>query len=343
LYKKNLSKKDRSNYKTLSQPVVNASLHLGFFEKIKEAGLPGISVGALAALSTATVRGAQVLLDALTAMDLTRRTHDGRYILGPASAHFLVPGARWDWSSMLLGDSLSDPTAKLVAAVTKNVAFGAVEEWEAGKLTPERAQSLTARFHAHSLPAAIGAAAAVDFSGLGVKKMIDIGGGSGAYAIAIARAHPDVVVEVMDLPVVCNVTAKYVGEAGVSDRVLCMPLDFFREDFPRPDQGYNAAFLSNILHDWDDETSVKLLKKTWHSLPKGGLVFLHEQLIDEGRQGPLTTTLFSVHMLLYTRGVQRTASELKTILGEAGFHWRGVVPAYGYYSVVIAEKTTSGQ
>ncbi len=88
--------------------------------------------------------------------------------------------------------------------MTKSKAFGAAEEWEAGSLTDERAESLTVRFHAHSLSAALGCAQLLPVSSLGITKLLDVGGGSGCYTIALAKANPTLKGDILDLPQVQN-------------------------------------------------------------------------------------------------------------------------------------------
>jgi acetylserotonin N-methyltransferase len=95
---------------------------------------------------------------------------------------------------------------------------------------------------------------------------------------------------------------------------------------------------SNVFHDWGPETNAKLAADAFAALPRGGRIFLHEMLLDDTGDGPLTTAAFSTLMLANTRGRQFTFAQLKATLEEAGFTDIDVVPTYSYYSVVSGTK-----
>jgi hypothetical protein len=95
----------------------------------------------------------------------------------------------------------------------------------------------------------------------------------------------------------------------------------------------------NIFHDWDRDTCRMLAKSAADALKPGGAVLLHEMLLDESRDGPLTVACFSVNMLLCERGRQYTATELHELLEQAGFTDFRSTPTFGYYSLIEARKT----
>jgi acetylserotonin N-methyltransferase len=109
----------------------------------------------------------------------------------------------------------------------------------------------------------------------------------------------------------------------------------FREPWPR---GYDAMLFSNVFHDWGPETNQKLAAMAFQTLPAGGRIYLHEMLLDDTGDGPLTTAAFSTLMLANTRGRQFTFQQLKTLLEGVGFVDVEVVPTYSYYSVVRGTK-----
>eukprot|EP00162_Nutomonas_longa_P011831 comp20770_c0_seq1/m.42784 comp20770_c0_seq1/g.42784 ORF comp20770_c0_seq1/g.42784 comp20770_c0_seq1/m.42784 type:complete len:360 (-) comp20770_c0_seq1:55-1134(-) len=317
-------------------PVINAAIYLELFAKIDAAGPHGVSMSELATQAVSSERAIQAILDVLTSLSFTRRSN-GRYTLTPSAKIFLLPGPN-NWAPMLAGDAMSAASQRIIDAATEDKAFGAVEEWEAGGLSEERAEILTKRFHAHSLSAAIGCAKLVPFTQLGITKLLDVGGGSGCFAIALVREHPDMVATVVDLDVVCRIVTRYAEEAHVSDRVLTLPLDFFRDTWPSPEEGFNGIFMSNILHDWSQAQCMDLLTRSFNTLAHDGKIVLHEMLINDNRDGPLTTALFSIHMVVYTRGNQFTFAELASMLTRVGFKEPTVYPSFGYYSCVVATK-----
>jgi O-methyltransferase/methyltransferase family protein len=209
---------------------------------------------------------------------------------------------------------------------------GSAGSWASGNVDMERARRVAAAMHSHSLPAAIGLARNADFSG--VSRLLDVGAGSGCYPIALARANPGLRATIMELPAMCEVAQEYVDAGGVADRIDTIAVDMFREPWP---DGYDAVFFANVWHDWNFETCAWLAGRTYDALPSGGRVFLHEMLLDDDGDGPVTTVSFSM-LMLGTEGQQFTLPELKVLLEGAGFTGVQARHTYGYYSLVSARK-----
>jgi acetylserotonin N-methyltransferase len=207
------------------------------------------------------------------------------------------------------------------------------DAWAAGHVEIEQARVIAAFMHSHSIAAALGMARNVDFSG--VRRLLDVGGGSGCFCIALAQRIPQLRCTIMELPAMCEVAKEYVSAAGLADRIGTGAVDMFRQEWPRD---HDAMFFSNILHDWDFATCARLLAKAHAALAPGGRVFIHEALLDDSGAGPLTTATFSLVMLLGTQGRQFTYAERAKLLGDAGFTTVGATPSYGYYSVVRATR-----
>jgi SAM-dependent methyltransferase len=188
------------------------------------------------------------------------------------------------------------------------------DAWANGAIDTEAAAAVSRVMHCHSLPASVGVARRGGIEG--ATKLLDVGGGSGCFSIAIAQQLPSIRCTVMELSAVCDVARGYIAEAGVSDRVDVAAVDMFREAWPA---GYDAVFFSNVFHDWNESTNRQLARSAFGVLPGGGRVFLHEMLVDEDGGGPLAAASFSMLMLLGTQGKQYTLAELATILRDAGF------------------------
>jgi acetylserotonin N-methyltransferase len=205
--------------------------------------------------------------------------------------------------------------------------------WTEGQISPDVARAIAAYMDANCLPAALTAAQRIDLSG--VRRLLDVGAGSGCFSIAFAQANESLHCTLMDLQPMCDVAMGYASAAGVADRIDGRAVDMFRQQWPR---GYDAMFFSNIFHDWDFETCAMLASKAYEALPSGGQILLHEMLLDDTHDGPPTAAAFSFYMLLSTKGQQFTASELAKLLTDAGFAGVRVTPSHGYYSVVAARK-----
>jgi acetylserotonin N-methyltransferase len=272
----------------------------------------------------------------LAALGLVERRLD-RWKATPLARAYLHPDSPYYWGGVFHRQREGLPEhARLLSLVQARAVepdSGAVEAWESGQLPPALARALAKFMHAHSLPAAIGAARSGAFEG--VRSLLDVGGGSGVFAIAIAQRQPGLHATVLDLQAMCDAAQDYIDAAGVADRVGVHPLDMFREPWPR---GHDALFFSNIFHDWNDETCAALSAKAFDALPSGGRIYLHEMLMDDAGDGPLTTAGFSMHMLLNTRGKQYTLAELAAFLEGAGFRDVASTHTAGYYSLVSARK-----
>jgi acetylserotonin N-methyltransferase len=226
-----------------------------------------------------------------------------------------------------------DRESPLDAAASKARSNDAVDAWKHGQIERAQAEAVTRLMHCHSLPASVGAARNGNFAG--TTRLLDVGGGSGCFSIAIAQQFPSIRCTVLELPAVCDVAHRYIADGGVADRVDTTSIDMFREPWPR---GYDGMFFSNIFHDWNAETNIFLARRAYEALPRGGRIFLHEQLLAEDGSGPVTTASFSMLMLLGTHGRQYSFTEFQQILTSAGFTDVDARPTYGYYSVVIGRK-----
>lgn len=272
----------------------------------------------------------------------------GRYQLTDQARLYLVKSSPFYWGNMMrvganqatverLIDKLKDVGSNDRAGPEDSPPLppGAapVDGWAAGKITPEQARSIAAGMHSHSLPAAIGAARNYDFSG--VKRILDVGGGSGCFMIAMAQAHPELSCTIMELDTMCQVAGDYIRDGGVEGRVDTLTVDMFRQPWP---QGYDAVFFSNVWHDWNFTTCAWLAKKAFEALPSGGRIMLHEMLLDDGGNGPATAAAFSLLMLLGTQGQQFSFNELKQILEGAGFQRIAAVHTAGHHSITTGFK-----
>src|SRR5262249_10178190 len=122
------------------------------------------------------------------------------------------------------------------------------------------------------------------------RTLLDVGGGSGAYAIALARRFPDLRVILLDLPETISFAAGKVREGGLEERIELRGGDFFRDPFPAP---VDAVLFSNVLHDWAPSEVRSLLRKTYDSLAPGGRVFVSDLVLDDDRAGPEAASLMN--------------------------------------------------
>lgn len=130
----------------------------------------------------------------------------------------------------------------------------------------------------------------VDFSG--VRKVLDVGGGDGVNAIALAQAYPNVEVTVLEIPGTAPLTRRRIAEAGLSERIKVHAGDMFAEPFP---PGHDCVLFSHQLVIWTPEENTSLLRRAYEALPPGGRVVIFSSISNDAGDGPLMAALDSVY------------------------------------------------
>ena len=313
-------------------PSLAVADRLGLFEALHEAPADAEELARRMRLKAEPLKALLPMLSALGFLV----PRGGRYHLTPAARLYLLHDSAFYWGHAFPVARTSMATDTLFArfpAMEPANAARTSDSWESGQVSAEMALNIARIMHSHSLPAALGAARQGDFAG--VTRLLDVGGGSGCFSIALAQHFPKMRCTIMELPAMCERAAQYIAEAGVSDRVDTVTVDMFRAAWPK---GYDAIFFSNIFHDWSPEMNAQLSASAFAALPPGGRIYLHEMLINDEGSGPLAAAAFSVLMLVGTKGRQYAFAELSRFLEGAGFADIRATKTYGYYSLVSARK-----
>ncbi len=171
--------------------------------------------------------------------------------------------------------------------------------------------------------------AAYDFSPFGT--VMDVGGGHGPLLAAILKSAPATRGILFDQPHVVEGAEPFLAAAGVVDRCKRVGGDFFAE-IPA---GADAYVLAQILHDWDDEQSVAILRQVRRAMPDHGKLLVVELVLPEGND-PFLGKWLDLHMLVLLGGQERTVAQYATLLSAAGFKLAGVVPTSEQQSIVEA-------
>jgi SAM-dependent methyltransferase len=167
--------------------------------------------------------------------------------------------------------------------------------------------------------------------------MLDVGGGSAIYTIAAARANPNLSGVIFEKPGVVPITQGYIEDAGLASRIEVKGGDFFNEAFPV--ENADIVLFSNILHDWPDETNLKLIGKAFDCLQPGGRIVISELLIAEDiKSSSSAATSMNIIMIPWTQGRQYRAKELFRRLEDAGFINPQELHLVDDYSLVVGEK-----
>ncbi len=159
-----------------------------------------------------------------------------------------------------------------------------------------------------------------DFSNF--KSICDIGGGQGAFLLQLLADYPDIMGYVADLPGAVVSAEREIAKANLSDRCKAIPYDFHKEAPPICD----AYFLVNVLHDWNNEISIRILKSITASMNRNSRLWIIEYIIEPG-PGFSVAKLLDLEVLVMGGGRERTIEEYKDLLGTAGLELLRTIPA----------------
>ena len=150
----------------------------------------------------------------------------------------------------------------------------------------------------------------------GVSRVLDVGGGSGAYSMAMCRAREGLTSVVLDLPDVTPLTRRYVTEAGLSERISTQDGSYHDADFGT---GYDLVFFSAIVHINSFEENQNLMRKAAAALNPGGSVAVQDFVMEEDRLTPPGGAMFALNMIVNTRaGDTYTRADITGWLKAAG-------------------------
>jgi hypothetical protein len=170
---------------------------------------------------------------------------------------------------------------------------------------------------------------AYDFSKCGI--VVDVGGGHGTLLATILAAHPKIRGVLFDLPHVVEGAGAVLRAAGVDDRCETVAGSFF-EVVPT---GGDAYIMQTVIHDWDDELSVRILQTCRRSMSKGAALLLVEQVVPIGNDYH-SSKFDDLNMLVTCKGRERTAEEFRGLLSASGFTLSRILPTSSPWSVVEA-------
>jgi len=258
----------------------------------------------------ANARAVSMLLNALVALGLLSKSGDV-YSNTPESARFFVQSSKDNHRNGLLHiANIWHRWSTLTDAVRRGTRIPIDRddnpEWTRDFIA---AMQRGAKERAGHVVKALGTA--------GVRRILDLGGGSGAYSIAFAEACPGAQCEILDLPEVVPLTAEYVSRAGVSEQVSLRAGDMLRGDFG---SGYDIVMLNAICHMFSEEQNQDIFRRARRALAPNGRLVVQDFILNPDKTGPQHAALFSLNMLVAT-DAGASYSELEYIqwMKAAGF------------------------
>jgi O-methyltransferase domain/Dimerisation domain len=323
-----------------SSKVLLTAVEFGVFTKLGDRRITGTELGAELGLHA---RGISDFLDALVAMQFLGREGDGpsaKYYNTPAGSLYLDSN-----SPRYIGGILVMLNARLFRFwndlpealrtgkpqnETKHGQKGMFEELYEELPRLEQFMGAMTGLSRINFEAF---AAKFDFSNF--KTLCDVGGATGLLSIEVAKKHPHLHCTSFDLPPVEPIAQKHIAAAGLDGRVGTASGDFFKDPLPKAD----IITMGMILHDWNLEKKMHLIRSAYDALPPGGAFVAIETLIDDARRENLFGLLMSLNMLIeFGDAFDYSGADFRGWCSEVGFRRFDVIHLAGPSSAAIAYK-----
>lgn len=258
-----------------------------------------------------------VLLSAAVSLGLIKHRKSGIYALTTRGAALAgVPGlAGMIAHHDVLYRDLADPVAFFRGEVETELADFWPYVFGAGAATDPDSAAKYSRLMADSqLLVADDTLAAVDFRG--VQRLLDVGGGTGAFLTAVGAAYPKLQMTLFDLPAVAPAAQDRFAAAGMTERAQIVPGSF--RDQPLP-QGADMISLIRVLYDHSDDTVAKLLASAYAALPEGGRILISEPMTGGSAPQRAGDAYFALYCMAMRTGRARSVDQISALLVGAGF------------------------
>jgi predicted O-methyltransferase YrrM len=319
---------------------VLSAVELGLFTELGSESMTGEEIGERLGLHP---RAIYDFLDTLVALRFLERDGDGpdgRYRNTPDTAVFLDKnspaylGGILEMSNARLYRFWGDLTEALQTGQpqteVKHTGTGMFEELYSD---PARLEQFMAAMAGISLGNFQALADKFDFSKY--ETVCDVGGATGQLCSILASRHPHLRCISYDLPVVAPIADRAIAAAGLTDRVSTASGDFFADPIPKAD----VVTMGLILHDWNLEQKMHLIRSAYDALPEGGALIVIENIIDDARRENAFGLMMSLNMLIeFGDAFDFTGSDFAAWCKEAGFREVEILPLTGPASAGIAYK-----
>ncbi len=176
-------------------------------------------------------------------------------------------------------------------------------------------------------------AAAFDFSPFHL--VADLGGATGGVLVGLTGQYPHLQGCVVDLPYSRETAEQILEASDATDRVTFFTANFFKDPLP---EGADVFFMSHVIHDWDDDSCLRILGRCYEALPVGSPVIVQEFLLNEKKSSSLLAVFQWLGMVKGTPGDQRTAGEIAALMEQVGFQDMETRPIDIEQSIVVGWK-----
>lgn len=309
-----------------------AALNLGLFGHL-EAGMRDLAT--LASATGVAENRLATLLATLASVGLVVHDTENGWRNAPATARYLVPDEPayfGDYYRFQIDRQIYPNMMMLDAGLAGNEAGLAHNSMRDMLADPEEAEAFSRAQHAGSLGPALLLAKAVDLTG--AKRLLDVAGGTGAFAITLCRRYPGLFATILDFPNVTAVAARYIAEAALSERIALLPGDALETDWPGEQDLVLMSYLLSAVGTADIPV---LVERARDALVPGGRVIIHDFMLDEDRCGPFAAAgFFLSYLTLRADPISFAPSEVEGWLAAAGFvdiHSGVMIPEITRYTI----------
>ena len=288
--------------------------------------------GAIAASEDTLYR----LLSTLAAGGILHERDERRFELTEVGALLRsdVPGSRRAWAILNGTPYVREAWSNLEHSIrTGENAFAALhgeDVWAWRAARPDESAAFDRAMAGNSGPVAQAVAEAFDFGSLGT--LVDVGGGSGTLIAAILRRHPTLRGILFDQPHVAGseATRALLQREGVADRCETVAGSFF-ESVPAGAGGYLMKW---ILHDWDDDDAIRILRTIRSAASPTSRLFVVELVIGAPNED-LASRILDLHMLVMPGGRERTDGQWRSLFERGGWRLAEVRPTATLFRVLV--------
>ncbi len=289
----------------------------------------GANAEQIGTMINANARAVEMLLNALVALGLLRKSGDD-FRNTPESARYFVQSSKDNHRNGLLHSAniwhrWSTMTDAVRSGTRIPIDRDNTCEWTRDFIS---GMQRIAKDRAQFVVNALGTS--------GVRRILDLGGGSGAYSIAFAKASPDVQCEILDVPEVVPLTSEYIKNAGVASQVSIRTGDMLQDDFG---SGYDIIMLNAICHMFSEEQNRNLFRRAQQALAPSGRLAVQDFILTPDKTGPQHAALFSLNMLVATdAGASYSELEYNQWMKAAGFADVSRIKLPGFSDLIVGTK-----
>lgn len=291
-----------------------AGLHIDVFSFLAQGPK---SATEIAAETDVPANRITTLLTALTSIGLVDR-NDANYSNAPAADMFLSRESKYEFGDYLryqIDQQMYPFLSQLNEVIEGSLDPSAVDSYQHWMSDPEQASIYSEAQHTGSLGPGRTLARLIDLSD--AKKLLDVGGGTGAMSIRLLEAFPDLESTIIDFPNVAEIGWRFIAKAGMVDRIRYIPGNALQAEWPTEQ---DAILMSYLFSGIPGSEVPRLVDYTFDCLADGGHILVHDFMVEDDRSGPPMAALWQLQHMAFTPEARSvTPGWLMERMKEVGF------------------------